>query len=100
MTRFEQKFGKDFLSSVPLSPGVYRIFDSDQQIIYVGKAKCLRRRLAQYRKPKRLKKHKKMRTIIAQAARIEFEVCTSEVEASLLELSLIQELRPSLNIAG
>ena len=97
---FDKKFGAGFLKGLPLGPGIYRVFDNAQKLIYVGKAKNLRRRLSQYRHAKRLKKHAKMRSIIKGAARIEFEVCATELDAFLLETQLIQANRPHWNVAG
>src|SRR4051812_34525524 len=100
MKSFDRKFGKEFVAGLPTQPGVYRIFGEDGALIYVGKAKNLKRRLGQYRNAKRRKKHLKMRRIVADAGRIEFEVCPSELDACLLEAKLIQELRPRWNTAG
>jgi hypothetical protein len=100
MKTFDKKFGLSLIESIPTSPGVYRYFGDDGALIYVGKAKNLRRRLSQYRNAKRLKKDKKMRSIIRHAARLEFEVCANELEACLLETTLIQSHRPKWNIAG
>lgn len=97
---FDRKFGSQFLKEAPQKPGVYRIYDSEGKLIYVGKAKNLRRRLAQYRNAQRLKKHEKMRSIVRDAARLEYEVCESEIAALALELRLIQEFRPRWNVAG
>ncbi len=85
---------------LPTEAGVYRFFDSNGALIYVGKAKNLRRRLGQYKNAKRRKKHAKMRSIVADAARLEFQVCTNHEEACLLELRLIQTHRPKWNVAG
>jgi hypothetical protein len=100
LKRFDRKFGGEFLSGVPRSPGVYRFYDEKGVLLYVGKAKDLRRRLAQYRTTRRLKKDKKRRTLVDSAHRLEFEVCETELDASLLEIRLIQTLSPSENIAG
>lgn len=81
-------------------PGVYRVYDANNHLIYVGKAKNLRRRLSQYRNAKRIKKHLKMRTVVTNADRIEYEVCASELDALLLETRLIQDHRPKWNVAG
>jgi len=97
---FDRKFGSDFLGTTPLEPGVYRYFDSDGGLIYVGKAIRLRRRLQQYRNAQRLKKHRKMREILRAAARLEVTPCTSHEEACLLELELIRTLRPKFNVAS
>src|SRR5437867_11121911 len=53
---FERKFGTDFLATVPREPGIYRMYDAAGGLFYVGKARNLRRRLAQYRTARRTKK--------------------------------------------
>jgi excinuclease ABC subunit C len=100
MKSFDQRMGSDFVARLPTEPGVYRIFDSAGKIVYVGKAKNLRKRLSQYRNAKRVKAHSKMRLIVRHAVKIETEICSSELDASLLELRLIQQLRPRFNVAG
>src|SRR6478736_2714224 len=100
MRAFDKKFGKEFMASLPTTPGVYRAFDKDGLLIYVGKAKNLRRRLGQYRNAKRRKAHAKMRKVVSDAVRIEYELCPSDLEACLLEARLIQEHRPRWNTAG
>ena len=97
---FDRKFGAKFVSELPARPGVYRIFDTEDRLVYVGKAKNLRRRLAQYRNARRCRKHRKMKSIVADAARIEFEVCATELDALLLETRLIQDHRPRWNVEG
>ena len=100
MKKFDRKFGSEFIASLPVTPGVYRVYDSQDQLIYVGKAKNLRRRLSQYRNAKRRKKHLKMRTVVEHAERIEYEICPSDLDACLLEMKLIQTHRPRWNVAG
>ena len=97
---FDQKFGVDFIKNIPLCPGVYQMLDETGVVIYVGKAKRLRRRLQQYRNARRCKKHHKMRTILSHAHSIRFNLCDSEHAALLLENQLIQNIRPKFNIAG
>lgn len=97
---FDRKFGDGFLAGVPPAPGIYRLYDAAGALIYVGKAGNLRRRLAQYRACRRTKKDRKRRGLVRSAARIEWQVCTSELEASLTEVGLIQTLRPRHNIAA
>jgi excinuclease UvrABC nuclease subunit len=97
---FDRKFGPAFFDNVPTEPGVYRVYSTDEKLIYVGKAKNLRRRLGQYRNARRRKKHLKMRSIVRDAARIEFDTCASELDACLLENRLIQSYRPKWNVAG
>ena len=100
MRIFDRKFGADFLAGVPLEPGIYRMYDAAGELLYVGKARNLRRRLAQYRTARRTKKDRKRRALVRSADRIEWQVCASELEASLTEIGLIQALRPRRNIAG
>ncbi len=97
---FDRQLGAGFLASVPTGPGVYRMLDATNAVVYVGKAKNLRRRLSQYRNAKRRKKHLKMRAIVATATRVEIEPCASELDAELLEARLIRDLRPRWNIVG
>lgn len=100
MRAFDRKFGPGFLAGVPARPGVYRLLDAEGAVLYVGKARDLRRRLAQYRTTRRVKRDGKRRALVRAAAHIAWEVCASELEASLLEIHLIQDLRPPANVAG
>ena len=100
MRIFDRKFGADFLAGVPREPGIYRLYDVAGALLYVGKARDLRRRLAQYRTTRRTKKDRKRRALVRAACRIEWQVCASELEASLTEIGLIQALRPRRNVAG
>ena len=97
---FDRQLGPDVLATLPTGPGVYRMCDAAGRVVYVGKAKNLRRRLAQYRNAKRIKKHLKMRAIVRSAARVEIEPCATELEAELREAQLIRDLRPRWNVAG
>jgi predicted GIY-YIG superfamily endonuclease len=97
---FDKKFGPEFMELIPTAPGIYRVFNASNELIYVGKAKNLKRRLSQYRNAKRRKKHLKMRSIVKDADRIETEVHINELEACLAEAKIIQELRPKWNVAG
>jgi hypothetical protein len=98
--RFDQKFGKAFFESIPAQPGVYRFLDAQGTVLYVGKAKNLRRRLSQYRNARRRKAHRKMRTLVEVAEGITWEILQDETSALLEETRLIQELRPKWNVAG
>jgi GIY-YIG catalytic domain len=97
---FDRKFGADFLAGVPSQPGVYRLYDATGMLLYIGKARDLRRRLAQYRTTRRTKKDRKRRALVRSAAHIAWDVCESELDASLREIRLIQSLRPRENVAG
>ncbi len=85
---------------LPVAPGIYRLYDATGALVYVGKARNLRRRLAQYRTATRIKKDRKHRALVRSADRIEWQACASELEASLTEIRLIQEFRPPRNVAG
>jgi predicted GIY-YIG superfamily endonuclease len=100
MKPFDRNLGRQIQENLPESPGIYRFYDKDGLLIYVGKAKNLRRRLAQYRNAKRRKKHAKMRKIVAEAVRLETEVCADEFTALKLETQWIQTHRPRWNVAG
>jgi len=97
---FNQKFTSSLMSEIPCSPGVYQFFDSQNTLIYVGKAKNLRRRLSQYKNASRRKRHKKMLRITREAKSIEILLCSSEYDAESLETTLIQKHRPRWNVVG
>ena len=100
MRLFDKKFGAEFLAGVPVAPGVYRFHDETGALLYVGKAGSLRRRLAQYRTAGRKKKERKRRALVKAAVTITWEVCESDLAASLTEIRLIQTLRPRRNVAS
>jgi excinuclease UvrABC nuclease subunit len=97
---FDRKFGVGFLAGVPTEPGVYRLYDEAGTLLYVGKAGNLRRRLAQYRTAGRRKKERKRRALVKAAARIGWEICESALDAALIEIRLIQTLRPPRNVTS
>src|SRR5687767_14337178 len=97
---FDRKFGAEFLETLPGSPGVYLVYNQDDELIYVGKAINLKRRLSQYRNTMRRKKHRRMRGIVKDAARIEIQRAETHLDACLTETMLIQKHRPHWNIVG
>jgi predicted GIY-YIG superfamily endonuclease len=97
---FDRKFGAEFLESVPDSPGVYLVYGQEDELIYVGKAKNLKRRLSQYRNTLRRKKYRRMHGIVKAAARIEIQCTETDLGACLTEMKLIQKHRPCWNIVG
>jgi excinuclease ABC subunit C len=97
---FDRKFGEEFLESLPASPGVYLVYDKQDELIYIGKAINLKRRLSQYRNTLRRKKHRRMRGIVKEAARIEIQRAETHLDACLTETTLIQKHRPRWNIVG
>ena len=100
MKDFDRRFGAEFLESLPGAPGVYLVYDQDDVLIYVGKAKNLKRRVSQYRNTVRRKKHRRMRGIVNAAARIEIRCSESDFDACRTEMMLIQKHRPRWNIVG
>jgi predicted GIY-YIG superfamily endonuclease len=100
MRRFDRKFGADLLRELPESPAVYLFADEEGQVLYVGKAKNVRRRLASYRNASRRKAHRKMRALVREATKLEVRLQASEADALLLENELIRALRPRFNVDG
>jgi excinuclease ABC subunit C len=86
----------DFLKTLPSKPGVYQMIDSTKKIIYVGKAKNLKRRVSSYFQKQA--DHPKTQVMINKIADINIIITSSENEALILEQNLIKELRPRYNI--
>ena len=97
---FDRKFGDDRIATLPTEPGVYLFRDATERVLYVGKAKNLRRRLQSYRNATRKRAHRKMRTLVREASSLEVRPLGSEREALLTENALIQSLRPPFNVDG
>lgn len=85
------------IRSLPQSPGVYQYFDNENRIIYVGKAKNLKKRVASYFN-KEKSASGKLRVLVSKIARIEFMVVDTELDALLLENNLIKKYQPRYNI--
>ena len=87
---------KEQLRLIPESSGSYQFFDKDNVIIYVGKAKNLKRRVSSYFN----KKHNsvKLKIMVPQIVKIEFIITNSEVEALILESHLIKKYKPKYNV--
>ena len=87
---------KPFLKTVTARPGVYRMYNQHDDIIYVGKAKNLKNRLSSYF----TKNHDspKTRVLVAQITRVEFTVTDNPGDALVLEHNLIKEHRPRYNV--
>ena len=83
---FDRKFGEERIAQLPMSPGVYLFKDAEEKVVYVGKAKNLRRRLSQYRNAGRRKVHRKMRLIVREAMSLHVETLADEQAALLLRI--------------
>ncbi|MGB2760729.1 MAG: GIY-YIG nuclease family protein, partial [Maribacter stanieri] len=84
------------LSALPTGPGVYQFYDSNDSILYVGKAKNLKKRVSSYFN----KNHEygKTRVLVKKIRAIKHIVVPTESDALLLENNLIKELRPRYNV--
>ena len=83
--------------SIPDEPGCYQFLDDKGRVLYVGKARSLRQRLANYfQDPKNL--HARTAQMVAAADRVDWMVTSTEVEALVLEHSLIQSFQPRYNV--
>ena len=85
-----------FLASCSVRPGVYRMFDAEAKLLYVGKAKNLKKRLASYFR--KTGQAPKTAALVARIAQIEITITANETEALLLEQTLIKQWRPPYNI--
>ena len=88
---------KEIIATMPSSPGVYKYFDAEQQLIYVGKAKNIKKRVSSYfNKSNHL--DTKTRRLVSQINSIQYTIVNAEFEAYLLENNLIKQHQPKYNI--
>ena len=87
---------KSFLKNLTYRPGVYRMLDATNDVLYVGKAKNLKNRVSSYFRSSAL--DSKTLALVSRICDVEVVVTASETEALLLEQSLIKELKPTYNI--
>ncbi|MFT6835257.1 MAG: excinuclease ABC subunit C, partial [Francisellaceae bacterium] len=85
-----------FLKSLPSSPGIYRMFDKSSNIIYIGKAKNLKKRVSSYFSGKA--QDSKTIRLVKQIIYVEVTVTNSDYEAYILESNLIKKYKPKYNI--
>ncbi|MFK8069074.1 MAG: excinuclease ABC subunit UvrC [Gammaproteobacteria bacterium] len=98
MTGDKKEFdGREYCKNLTGKPGVYRMLDATQTVIYVGKAKNLKNRVTSYFQSS--KQHApKTRSMVANIAGVEITVTHTEKEALILENNLIKELKPRYNV--
>ena len=87
---------KSILKTIPTDPGVYQYFDEKGEIIYVGKAKNLKRRVSSYFNKQQ--QSGKVKVLVSRIADIRFTVVDNEMEALLLENNFIKQYKPRYNI--
>ncbi|WP_421764064.1 excinuclease ABC subunit UvrC [Ekhidna sp.] len=92
-----QRYSNEEYLKLPHKPGIYKFLDQTETIIYVGKAKDLRKRVASYFTKKNLDNRKTQR-LVSEIKQIEFVLVSSEFDALLLENNLIKENQPRYNI--
>jgi excinuclease ABC subunit C len=85
-----------FVKTLPGQPGVYRMLNDAGDVLYVGKAKSLKKRVVAYTQPH--KQSLRIQRMIAQTTHMEFAITHTEAEALLLEATLIKKLKPRYNI--
>ena len=86
----------DYVKTLPNGPGVYRMISAHDDVLYVGKAKDLKKRVVSYTQPIRLPI--RLQRMIAETVRMEFVTTHTETEALLLEANFIKKLSPRYNI--
>lgn len=97
MDKIVREHIRELVAALPLSPGVYQFIDKDGVIIYVGKAKSLKKRVSSYFVESR-DHSAKVKVLVKQVVDIRHIVVDSEQDALLLENSLIKSLQPRYNI--
>lgn len=94
-----ERLGDAFFDGLPREPGVYKMYGSTGQLLYVGKAKNLRNRLFTYRRARVGRESRKVIRLVRMVYRIVLEELPSEEEALLRENELIREHKPEFNHA-
>src|SRR4051794_16252060 len=91
-----QKEFQEIAHKIPVQPGIYKYYDNKNELLYVGKAKNLRKRVSSYF-TKSFTTYKTLE-LVQRIKRIEFTIVNSEQDAFLLENSLIKQFQPRFNI--
>jgi excinuclease ABC subunit C len=88
---------KEILASLPDSPGIYRYYNKEGDLIYVGKAKSLKKRVSSYF-TKQSQYNRKTEKLVSEINKVEFTLANSEFDALLLENNFIKQYQPKYNI--
>ncbi|MEQ1585660.1 MAG: excinuclease ABC subunit UvrC [Cyclobacteriaceae bacterium] len=88
---------KEILASLPDSPGIYRYYNKEGDLIYVGKAKSLKKRVSSYF-TRQSQYNRKTEKLVSEINKIEFTLANSEFDALLLENNFIKQYQPKYNI--
>jgi predicted GIY-YIG superfamily endonuclease len=94
------RLGRDFFRQLPQTAGVYLMRDANDTVLYIGKAKNLRQRLAHYRTANPDRMPRRHLRLLRKVARIELQSCPDEAAALARESELLREIRPRFNRAG
>ena len=89
---------KSVLKNIPHKPGVYQYYDAHDELIYIGKAKDLRNRVNSYFNNDGYKVNAKTRVLVGKINKITFTIVDTEIDAWLLENSLIKKYQPRYNV--
>jgi predicted GIY-YIG superfamily endonuclease len=95
-----ERLGQDFFREAPACPGVYLMRDATDAVLYVGKARNLRKRLGSYRVANPDRMPRRHLRLVRAVHRIDFEKCVDEQAALTRESALLRTLRPKFNRAG
>ena len=87
-----------FLKSLPKKPGVYQFWNADDELIYIGKAKSLKNRVSSYFVTANQRLNAKTKVLVSKIVRITFTLVDTEIDAWLLENSLIKKYQPRYNV--
>lgn len=87
---------KNYVKIAPVNPGVYRMIDKNGKVLYVGKAKSIKKRIVAYTHFDKLADH--IKRMVSEVDRMEFIVVDNEAQALLMENDLIKKLEPKYNI--
>jgi excinuclease ABC subunit C len=87
---------KDYWKQAPLGPGVYRMIAADGEVLYVGKARSIKKRIASYMRPE--VQSARIAKMVARTASMVFLSTETEAEALLLEANLIKQMKPRYNV--